>query len=150
MLLVYSQCPLWWTGESRYVILPHTKRKRKLTKVAASIIYSSFESKFPEETGRMVQWLTARVRTIKNDRELFKKKKNFRKIGVSWVWTRSNSFSFFVFSEVHMGTYHVLFCVHQLQSSVRVTDSPCLVKEVTPLMFEPLKRVGVNKSYLFR
>lgn len=48
-----------------------------------------------------------------------------------------------------MGTYHVLFCVHQLQSSVRVTDSPCLVKEVTPLMFEPLKRVAVNKSYLF-
>lgn len=57
------------------MILPHTKRKRKLTKVAASIIYSSFESEFPEETGRMVQWLTARVRTIKNDRELFKKKK---------------------------------------------------------------------------
>lgn len=107
MLLVYSQCPLWWTGESRYVILPHTKRKRKLTKVAASITYSSFESEFPEETGRMVQWLTARVRTIKNDRELFKK----RNLPKNWGFLSLNQVEFFFFFCIFGGSYGYLSCL---------------------------------------
>lgn len=97
----------------------------------------------------MDQWITARVRAIKNVRDLFKKKENLGfldfdpgRIHFFGIFGGSYAPALY-FDAVSIMSYFVF------TNSKIWSRSPCFVKGVAPLMFETLKRVGVNNGAFF-